>query len=122
MCQINIAIQNIGELIGRVISQSQSISAVVDESLQSSQEIATTAEQIDRVSHEVVDQASQMRDTISSAAVRGFLNTVKLDHVVWKNDLYQRIASSDLRKPVMPRCMNRVTRHGLQPSVMTAPH
>ena len=90
------ASQNIEELIGRVISQSQSISAVVDESLQSSQEIATAAEQIDRVSHEVVDQASQMRDTISSAAVRGFLNTVKLDHVVWKNDLYQRIASSDL--------------------------
>ncbi|MEB3734628.1 CZB domain-containing protein [Halopseudomonas pachastrellae] len=33
---------------------------------------------------------------INSSATRSFLSTVKLDHVVWKMDLYQRIAAGNL--------------------------
>jgi chromosome segregation ATPase len=92
------ASEKIEELITRVIQQSQSISRVVEESLQGSQEIAESAEQISSITRQVVDKASHMKTVIDQSATRGFLSTVKMDHIVWKMDVYRRISANDVQQ------------------------
>lgn len=90
------ASRNIEELIGQVIEQSQSISSVVEDSLQGSRDIAASAEQIEQVTRDVINRAGQMGEVINHAASRGFISTVKMDHIVWKTELYRRLAKSEL--------------------------
>ena len=78
------------------MEKSQTLSGMAEESMQSSLEIAASAQQIDQVTHQVIDHADRMKQVINSSATRSFLSTVKLDHVVWKMDLYQRIAAGNL--------------------------
>ncbi|MGF1702585.1 CZB domain-containing protein [Photobacterium makurazakiensis] len=37
-----------------------------------------------------------MQKVIGQSAVRAFLETVKLDHAVWKNNVYTRIANNEI--------------------------
>lgn len=90
------ASEKIEALIGKVIQQSQSISLVVEESLQSSQDVATSATQIEEVTQQVVAKAEHMKDVINLSAIGSFINTVKIDHIVWKVDVYRRISANDL--------------------------
>ncbi|MDO9477792.1 MAG: methyl-accepting chemotaxis protein [Pseudohongiella sp.] len=90
------ASEKIETLIAKVIQQSQSISLVVEESLQSSQDVAASATQIDEVTQQVVAKAEHMKDVINLSAVGSFINTVKIDHIVWKMDVYRRISANDL--------------------------
>tara|TARA_Y100000766_G_scaffold281848_2_gene294075 strand:+ start:353 stop:1444 length:1092 start_codon:yes stop_codon:yes gene_type:complete len=90
------ASENIEVLVTQVMEKSQTLSGMAEESMQSSLEIAASAQQIDQVTHQVIDHADRMKQVINSSATRSFLSTVKLDHVVWKMDLYQRIAAGNL--------------------------
>ncbi|WP_445323162.1 CZB domain-containing protein [Photobacterium sp. J15] len=38
------------------------------------------------------EKSHHMQSVIHTASVRTFLDTVKLDHAVWKNNIYQKIA------------------------------
>jgi methyl-accepting chemotaxis protein len=90
------ASEKIENLIAKVIQQSQSISLVVEESLQSSQDVATSATQIEEVTQQVVAKAEHMKDVINLSAAGSFINAVKIDHMVWKMDVYRRITGNDL--------------------------
>jgi methyl-accepting chemotaxis protein len=90
------ASEKIENLIAKVIQQSQSISLVVEESLQSSQDVATSATQIEEVTQQVVAKAEHMKDVINLSAVGSFINSVKIDHIVWKMDVYRLITANDL--------------------------
>ncbi|TFH73399.1 hypothetical protein E3V39_09285 [Gammaproteobacteria bacterium LSUCC0112] len=98
------ASKKIETLIAKVIQQSQSISLVVEESLQSSQDVAASTTQIDEVTQQVVAKAEHMKNVINLSAVGSFINTVKIDHFVWKMDVYRRISSNDLAQ-------NLITHH-----------
>ncbi|MEL0169389.1 MAG: methyl-accepting chemotaxis protein [Pseudomonadaceae bacterium] len=90
------ASENIEGLVSQVIDKSQTISSVAEESMQSSLDIAASAQQIDQVTDQVIQRADQMKQVINRSATHSFLSAVKLDHVVWKMDLYQRIAAGNL--------------------------
>ncbi|WP_019934002.1 methyl-accepting chemotaxis protein [Oceanimonas sp. AH20CE76] len=91
---------NINTLVQKVLEQSRAIHVSVNESVTSTNEIASSAQQIDDVTREVVTQAEAMRQVIQRNAAVAFLEAVKLDHAVWKSDIYQRIEQHQFDDPV----------------------
>ena len=87
-------------LIKQMISQTQQIEQSAVQNLQSAAEISVSSEQIDAVVNDVVNCSSHMQSVISDSATVAFLNTVKLDHVVWKNAVYNQIAKADFATQV----------------------
>jgi hypothetical protein len=90
----------IEQLIKQMISQTQQIEQSAVQSLQSAAEVSVSSEQIDAVVNDVVNCSSHMQNVISDSATVAFLNTVKLDHVVWKNAVYNLIAKRDFTTKV----------------------
>lgn len=90
----------IEQLIKQMISQTQQIEQSAVQSLQSAAEVSVSSEQIDAVVNDVVNCSSHMQNVINDSATVAFLNTVKLDHVVWKNAVYNLIAKREFATKV----------------------
>lgn len=90
----------IEQLIKQMISQTQQIEQSAIQSLQSAAEVSVSSQQIDAVVTDVVNCSSHMQNVINDSATVAFLNTVKLDHVVWKNAVYSLIAKGDFTSKV----------------------
>jgi methyl-accepting chemotaxis protein len=85
------ASEKIERLVGQVISQTGEIKGMVAENQQSAEDVSSSSTQIDGVVEQVLSRSNQMQRVISIAATASFLNTVKLDHAVWKNQVYSYI-------------------------------
>lgn len=94
------ASSNINGLVQQVLEQSKAINSIVVQSLESTEEIAAASQQIDEVTKEVMRHADSMRNVIRHNASTAFLEGVKLDHALWKNNIYQRIESKSFVDPV----------------------
>ncbi|PMN94728.1 methyl-accepting chemotaxis protein [Enterovibrio norvegicus] len=94
------ASQQIESLVKKVILQNAEIQEFVEESQRGAEEVATSSTQIGSVVHDVIDKSKVMQKVIQDAATTAFLNTVKLDHAVWKSVVYGYISNSDFGKTV----------------------
>lgn len=81
----------IGNLIQQVTEQTQGIRAAIEANQQSAEEITASSTQIDGAVGAVLDHAENMRGVIDRATNISFLNSVKIDHAVWKNNVYRLI-------------------------------
>ncbi len=81
----------IDSLVSKVIVQTSSIKGMIELNQASAAEVSVSSEQIDGVVSQVLTRSKRMQEVIDVAAVRAFLDTVKLDHVVWKNAVYRQI-------------------------------
>ncbi len=89
------ASQEIERLVAQVIDQTSSIKAVVDTNQESAADVAASSTQIDSVVGDVIVRSDHMQRVIRTATTASFLNTVKLDHAVWKNQIYALIEKGD---------------------------
>ncbi|MFB2865851.1 methyl-accepting chemotaxis protein [Aeromonas sp. MdU4] len=87
-------------LVNQIVSQAQSIKSIIDDNQVSADEIATSSSQIDSVVAKVLVQSGEMQEVIHRAATTSFLNTTKLDHVVWKSAIYRQIEQQTFNEPV----------------------
>ncbi len=85
------ASSGIESLVTQVINQTNDIKIMVDENQQSAAEVSASSSQIDHVVAEVLDRSQHMQKVIKDATTTAFLNTVKLDHAVWKNQVYNHV-------------------------------
>jgi methyl-accepting chemotaxis protein len=85
------ASEQVEKLVHQVINQAEDIKNKVNENQQLAIDVAASSTQIDAVVENVIDRSDHMQHVISTTATHTFLNTVKLDHAVWKNDVYDRI-------------------------------
>ncbi|MBU1294121.1 MAG: CZB domain-containing protein [Gammaproteobacteria bacterium] len=85
------ASEQVETLVKQVIVQTEQIKNMVNQNQISAMDISSSSVQIDKVVDDVISRSNHMQGVISIAATHSFLNTVKLDHVVWKNDVYNRI-------------------------------
>lgn len=92
--------QQIDQLITEMVTQSEHIRSSSEENRVCAQDVATSAMSINTTVDQVLDCSAMMRKVVHTAATNGFLNTVKLDHAVWKANIYQVIASGELDKTV----------------------
>lgn len=94
------ASEQVENLVRQVINQTEQIKSMVDQNQQSAAEVATSSSQIDAVVENVIERSDHMQQVIKTAATHSFLNTVKLDHAVWKNDVYNRIDKKKFNEEV----------------------
>lgn len=85
------ASEQVETLVKQVILQTDQIKNMVNNNQVSAMDISSSSVQIDQVVDDVISRSNHMQRVISLAATHSFLNTVKLDHAVWKNDVYNRI-------------------------------
>lgn len=85
------ASEQVEELVRKVLDQTHAIKDMVDQNQSSAMDVATSAGQIDSIVGDVIETSQLMQETIKLAATQSFLDTVKLDHAVWKNEVYRRI-------------------------------
>ena len=85
------ASNQIEQLVRQIIDQTGQIRQSVAQSRHSAADVATSSSQIGAVVEQVIHTSSHMQSVISQSATLAFLNTVKLDHAVWKHHIYQLI-------------------------------
>lgn len=86
------ASEQINTLVLEIVGQIESISKLVDASQLSSADISTSSTQIDKIVDQVIHYSDHMKQVIQLTSTSAFLNTVKLDHAVWKAQVYQLIS------------------------------
>ena len=91
---------NIEKLVATVIEQTEQIKQVVITNQTCSSDIAASSEQIDQVVTEVLQSSGVMKRVIGEASMTAFLTTVKLDHSVWKSNVYSILANKDSKASV----------------------
>ena len=79
----------ITELVTMILLQTSSTNDNIDEMAATSTELAETASSVNGIVSNFVDLAGSMSTTIALSAYRSFIQTVKLDHLVWKTDVYK---------------------------------
>lgn len=86
----------IANLVTRITHSTGGASEDIDAVKFSSDEVVASAEQIRSGVAQVVDLSDHMHRVICSSAADAFFETVKLDHVAWKNSIYDSIISGRL--------------------------
>ena len=82
------ASDQIDELVTTVVSQTQNIAELIEESNNGSVNVSASASQISSVVSQMTTQTQRMQHVINRAATNMFLQTVKMDHAVWKSNVY----------------------------------
>ncbi|NRD74747.1 CZB domain-containing protein [Shewanella sp. VB17] len=83
------ASNEISTLITQVSQQMEDVIAGIGHVGIKSKEINTSTASIESTANQIVELSKQMFMVITSSTSNSFLQTVKLDHVVWKFDVYQ---------------------------------
>jgi len=89
----HVASTEIEKLINSMQIQTDSIAAKVDDTVTSTDEISHSVVDVAAVIDKMSSCALHMHEVINTSSQVSFLNTVKLDHVVWKNAVYTKIAN-----------------------------
>lgn len=85
---------NISELVERIEKDTSQTQSTIKRNLEKAQQLSTTSEKIITSVGGALDLAKSMEDIISLESNRIFIQTVKMDHLVWKSEVY-RIYDSD---------------------------
>ena len=88
----------IENLVLQVINQTEGIKHAIVENKASAADVSASSEQIDQVVNKVLTSSQEMQTVINSTSIRAFLDTVKLDHVVWKNKIYCLVDDGDFEE------------------------
>jgi methyl-accepting chemotaxis protein len=90
------ASDEIANLVGQISSQTTVASEDIEQVDLLSTEVVASAEQIKAGVREVVGLSDRMNAVIGGSATDTFIETVKLDHVNWKNSVYEGIVTGNL--------------------------
>lgn len=96
----HVASTEIEKLINAMLVQTEHIAARVDETVTSTDDISHSVHDIGEVIDKMSGCALRMHGIIDMSSQVAFLNTVKLDHVVWKNAIYNKISKQQFSDAV----------------------
>ncbi|PCI60526.1 MAG: chemotaxis protein [Gammaproteobacteria bacterium] len=83
------ATSEISDLIDEVNQQMESVAKGIDNVGEKSQDINTNTTSIEVTANSIVDLSKKMYNVITNSTANAFIQTVKMDHVVWKLEVYQ---------------------------------
>ncbi|MEG0867203.1 MAG: methyl-accepting chemotaxis protein [Hafnia sp.] len=91
---------NITDLTLDINQHAKNVSASVGENSQSTHAIRIATEKASQMLQQVIELSAHMQKIIRFIATQQFLNTVKLDHVIWKAKVYEMILHCDMTSGV----------------------
>lgn len=89
------ATTEIANLINKIGSEVDQVATQIDRVGEQGDKLSGEVQSLASHIGHVGQLSSQLAHTLSSAANEGFLETAKLDHVVWKNEVYEMILNRD---------------------------
>ena len=92
------ASQQIEALVHTILANVDELHESALQTHDSAVEVATSSVQIGEVVNTMIDSSAHLQKVIRHSTTESFLNTVKLDHAVWKNQVYRSIQDSDFDK------------------------
>lgn len=90
--ETNKSANEVSDLVKSIIhSTKQSVSSASDLKL-NNDSLSEGFQQLSQSYGKIVESCQKMKMTISMASVASFVQTIKLDHVVWKSDVYAAVS------------------------------
>ncbi len=81
----------IANLVEQIAGVTREVESNIQSMTSSSDAMAASAEQVSSAVNEVLNMSGKMQQTIEHSVNSTFVETVKLDHVVWKNNVYASV-------------------------------
>ena len=78
-------------LVATIVGETDKVSHKIQQSEASADDLANTTTQVSGVIDNITEISRQMSLVISTASVRSFIQTVKMDHVIWKAEVYKKL-------------------------------
>ncbi|EGU34597.1 methyl-accepting chemotaxis protein [Vibrio scophthalmi] len=95
-----IASEMIDTLVKKTLKQVHEIKASFDQNKACVKEVSVSSEQIHTIVKEVVVKSESMKKVIHISSTRAFLDSVKLDHAIWKNNTYRLLQSGSFNEVI----------------------
>ena len=89
------ASEEITRLVDGIGKKTELVSTRIDETGETSRDLAASTDNVNNIVNDFISLADTMTLSIATFAVEGFIQTVKLDHVVWKLDIYQHFCDEN---------------------------
>ena len=86
-----LASTEITQLVSIITERTSNTKELIKESEESANTLFHETETVQKIISEITDVSSSMFDVIENTTHLSFLQTVKLDHVTWKSDVYRTI-------------------------------
>ncbi|MBU2917771.1 CZB domain-containing protein [Psychrosphaera sp. F3M07] len=84
----NESANEVSELVNEIIRSTSETVKSVDTIHSTNEELTSGVTTLDSDYRNLIECCNSMRATITDASLQSFIQTVKLDHVVWKGDIY----------------------------------
>lgn len=84
----NTSANEVQDLVGEIIHSTTETVESVSNIQTSNGQLSDGVDQLNTDYQSIIDQCGSMSSTIAQAAMASFIQTVKLDHIVWKGDVY----------------------------------
>lgn len=78
----------VAELVRQIISSTSETVTTVDDIQNNNKTLSDGVEKLNEFYGSIVEKTNKMKGSIADSSIQSFLQTVKLDHVVWKGDVY----------------------------------
>lgn len=89
--ETNKSASEVADLVGNIIASTKGAVDSVDEIRQNNDSLSEGVSSLNQNYTSIMDCSTSMKSTISSSSHRAFIQTVKLDHIVWKSEVYSAI-------------------------------
>ncbi len=86
--ETNKSASEVSELVKNIINSTKSAVVSVDEIKSNNEELSSGVTNLNQHYSLIVDNCKSITNTITESAHKSFIQTVKLDHIVWKGDVY----------------------------------
>ena len=84
----NKSAQEVSDLVKEIINKTGETVTSVEDIQQNNTQLSTSFDTLNNDYGSIMNHCSSMKETIINAATRSFVQTVKLDHIVWKGEVY----------------------------------
>lgn len=86
--ETNKSASEVADLVGGIISSTKGAVESVNDIRHNYDNLSSGVDKLNHDYESIVHCCSSMKDTITTSSHRSFVQTVKLDHIVWKSDVY----------------------------------
>ncbi|MBU2980090.1 methyl-accepting chemotaxis protein [Alteromonas sp. C1M14] len=97
--ETNKSANEVAELVQGIIQSTRAAVGVVGELQENNEHLSEGVSGLHGNYEKMVEYSTSMKDTITDASMQTFVQTVKLDHVVWKSEVYAVICGQSRKQP-----------------------
>ena len=88
----NESANEVSDLVTEIIRSTNETVTSVDHIQNSNQDLSSGVDTLNQDYQTIIERCNSMQETITNSTLQSFIQTVKLDHLVWKGEVYSVLA------------------------------